>query len=63
MDSDFKLEVNKHHRNTKSKTGKKIEVVNVNRETGSISKSHYIPLEAVPEYIKALTALLEKETL
>jgi hypothetical protein len=59
MDSDFKLVI-ESYRNSRSTTGKKIKVTNI-KPDGTESNSHYIPLEAVPEYIKAITQLLLEE--
>lgn len=60
MDTDFELEI-QGYRNSKSTTGRKLKIWNV-KPDGTRSDSHYIPLEILPDYIKAITALLmEKE--
>lgn len=59
MNTDFYLEI-EDYRNANSSTGRKLRVWNVHPD-GRKSDSHYIPLEVLPDYVKAITALLEKE--
>jgi len=60
MNTNFQLEI-EDYRNANSSTGRKLRVWNV-KPDGSKSDSHYIPLEVLPDYIKAITVLLLKET-